>query len=136
MSKKITQEEFFDQVQSGKLLNDKQRLYSHIKKHPGITLGNLSRATKIVLQTASARVSDLMDMGIVEVPVKQSEIGMIKVTSNGCLIVQENPEKILENKKNRSAKKFHRCVNSVLAYDEHLTDDLKIQLQSLLPKRK
>lgn len=128
--------QFFSQVQTGKLLNDRQRLYSHIKKHPGITLGDLARATRIVLQTCSARVSELMDAGIVYAPGKTGVIGMVKSTMDSMLYVQEDPGKIQDNRKIRSEKKFHRAVKALQAFDEHLTDDLRMALAALLKKKK
>jgi predicted transcriptional regulator len=111
---------FFEQIRGGKLISDKQRIYAHIKKHPGITLNDLSRGTRIVIQTASARLSDLMDLGVVEVIATQKRIGNVTLSSDSILKVQEDSIKILENKKKRSEKKFQRCLKAVLTFEEHL----------------
>lgn len=124
MSKTLAStESFLEQIRSGRLLNDKQRIYAHIKKHPGITLNDLSRGTRIVIQTASARLSDLMDMGVVEVIATTKRIGAVSLSSDSMLRIVEDESKILENKKLRSHKKFQRAIKSVLTFDEHLDQE-------------
>lgn len=125
---------FFEQIRSGKLANDKQRIYAHIKKHPGITLNDLSRGTRIIVQTASARLSDLMDLGVVEVLATQKRIGSVALSSDSVLRVQEEPEKILENKKKRSSKKFQRAIKAVLSFEEHLDVETLNNLNKYLKK--
>lgn len=123
---------FFEQIRSGKLINDKQIIYSSISKLPGITLMDLKRRLKMPHQTISARVSDLMDMGVVEVVGTQKRIGSVTISQDSLLKVQEDSGSVLLNKKNRSESKFKRAVKSVLSFDIHLSNDLKKELTSLI----
>lgn len=133
MSKtKASTETFLEQIRSGKLLNDKQRLYVHIKKHPGITLNDLSRGTRIVIQTASARLSDLMDLGVVEVIATQSRVGTVSVSFDSMLKIQEEPDKIFQNQINRNEAKFKRAVKAVLAFENNLDIETVNQLKKKL----
>lgn len=131
---KASLDTFLEQIKSGKLLNDKQRVYAHIKKFPGITLNDLSRGLKIVHQTTSARLSDLLDMGVVEIIATQKRIGPVSLSSDSILKVQEDPIIVLENKKKRSQQKFQRCVKAILNFEEHLDADTITNLKKHLKK--
>lgn len=133
MSKtKASTETFFEQIRSGKLINDKQRIYAYVKKHPGITLNDLSRGTRIVIQTASARLSDLMDMGVIEVLATTKRIGSVALSHDSMLRVVEDETLIIENKKKRSQNKFKRAIRAVLKFDEHLDQETINSLSKLL----
>lgn len=105
MSKAST-ETFLEQVRSGNTLTDKQLIYLEIKKNPGITLLDLKRKLKIQHQTVSARLSELMDLGIVEILATQTRIGVIKLSYDSILISQEDEKKINVNMLIRSEKRF------------------------------
>lgn len=132
MTKKLMPEDLFEQVASGQLINDKQRIFLYVKKRPGITLSDLSRGTKLMPQTASGRLSELMDLGVIEVRSKTKTIGMVKLTTDSMLYVQEEPAAILENRKNRAHIKFTRSVAAVLKFREHLSPELIEELKRLL----
>lgn len=131
---KASTETFFEQIRSGKLLNDKQRVYAYIKKHPGITLNDLSRGLKMLIQTVSARLSDLMDMGVVEVIATTTRIGNVSISYDSQLIVVEEETRITENKLKRSKIKFKRAIKAILRFKEHLDDDTRDSLSNLLKK--
>lgn len=123
---------FFEQIRSGKMINDKQIVYNSIKKFPGITLMDLKRRLKISHQTVSARLSDLMDMGVVEVVGTQSRIGMVVPAKDSLLKVQEDRESILLNKNNRSQSKFKRAVKMVLTFEGHISEEVRVELNKLI----
>lgn len=129
-------ETFFEQIRSGKLMNDKQIVYNAIQKSSGITLMDLKRRLKMQHQTVSARVTDLLDMGVVEVIGTQKRIGAISITQDSMFVVQENTDIIIHNKKIRLEKKFQRALKNVLSYDYHLTDELKLELNKLVTNNK
>ena len=125
-------ETFFEQIRSGKTINDKQIVYNAISKVPGITLMDLKRRLKMPIQTVSARLSDLMDMGVVEVIATQKRLGSVTLSQDILLKVQEDSKLILDNKKKRSEKRFQRSLKTILSFDYHLTDELKSELNKLI----
>ena len=125
-------ETFFEQIRSGKTINDKQIVYNAISKVPGITLMDLKRRLKMPIQTVSARLSDLMDMGVVEVIATQKRLGSVTLSQDSLLKVQEDSKLILDNKKKRSEKRFQRSLKTILSFDYHLTDELKSELNKLI----
>lgn len=127
MSKAST-ETFLEQVRSGNTLTDKQLIYLEIKKNPGITLLDLKRKLKIQHQTVSARLSELMDLGIVEILATQTRIGVIKLSYDSILIAQEDEKKINSNILERNEKRFQKALKSLLSFDNHLEPELKEQL--------
>lgn len=134
MSKAST-ETFLEQVRSGNTLTDKQPIYLEIKKNPGITLLDLKRKLKIQHQTVSARLSELMDLGIVEILATQTRIGVIKLSYDSILIDQEDERKINDNILARSEKRFQKALKSILSSNNHLEPELKEKLAHHLKVR-
>ncbi len=54
------------QIRSGKMQSDMARILHHIKSHPYTTLPEIERKLGLLNQTASPRISDLLDLGLIE----------------------------------------------------------------------
>ena len=55
-----------NQIHSGKMQSDMVRILYYIKKHPFTTLPEIERKLNLLNQTASPRISDLLDLGLIE----------------------------------------------------------------------
>ncbi len=99
---------FLNQVESGKKETDATRIYKYIKKlnasmiKPNIVF--ICDGLKMKHQTATARLSDLMDIGVVETEQSNQEETL------SFFKVQEDDFKIAQNSKNRSLEKFKSWV--------------------------
>jgi len=56
---------YLKQVNSGKMSNDASKILGLIYTNPDTTLLDVEKNLKMLMQTASARISDLMDMGAI-----------------------------------------------------------------------
>lgn len=99
---KASLETFLRQVNSLKSKTDKVRVYRYILKNPNCTKNDLIRDLNMPHQTVTARLSDLLDLGVVEITGTQNKV-------TGCvslLQIQFDENKIDSNAKERRLKKF------------------------------
>lgn len=105
---KASAETFLLQMKSGKPRGDKERIFTFIKRHPGVTKDDIIRELKISHQTATARLSDLFDLGIVEVVATQTLIS----SQLSVLRVQTNLQAARVNAKNRFNDKRKKWIKA------------------------
>ena len=75
---------YLDLLESGKLKGDKQKVFNAINKFPGVSIPRLKKLTGLSHQTLTARLSDLMDEGVVFVDTntKESNYSIFYCTRN------------------------------------------------------
>lgn len=124
MSKAST-ETFLEQIRSGKTTTDKCLIYEKIKSFPGITLEQLKFTLAMQHQTASARLSELLDLGVVEITGTKERDGL---SCDSELMVVTDEKRINDNILERNEKRFQKSLKSLLSFDNHLEPELKEQL--------
>lgn len=113
-----------DQIKSGKMENDKARVLDFIQKNPHATIQDIEINLNLYHETASARVSDLQDLGVVEVS---------KTERYSHLIYQDNPKKQKVNAFLRKKEKFDRWKKRAKKFEGLLTDNQMDFIQFLNP---
>jgi hypothetical protein len=102
---------FKNQIESGKKETDAIRIYKFIDvNNKYLTSPNkdsICDVLKMKHQTVTARLSELMDIGVVEIDGKASE----EHKDLSFFKVQTNPQKIVSNQGNRSETKFIKWVS-------------------------
>lgn len=114
-----------NQIKNGKLNTDKARVLHHIKNHPYSTLSEIERKLNMIHQTASARVSDLLDMGLIQ------ETGTKKTarSQETYFRFQPNFQKQNTNATKRKEEKYKRWVKTGLTqFEEFINPNLKSEL--------
>ena len=114
-----------DQISSGKLQTDMARILHHIKTYPYTTLTELERKLNMKHQTASARVSDLLDLGLIE------EQGTKKShhSFQTYFKFQPNISKQEYNARKRKRTKYQHWLKKGLSqFEELITPSLKHEL--------
>ncbi|MDY8137602.1 helix-turn-helix domain-containing protein [Aquimarina sp. 2201CG5-10] len=115
-----------NQIQSGRLETDISRVLDHIKTHPFTTLPEIKKKLCLAHQTASARISDLLDLGLIE---EKGE----KKTSNGTYSYfkfQPDYQKQECNASKRKKEKYDYWVKKGLTqFKEFINPKLKKQLR-------
>lgn len=114
-----------NQIKNGKLNTDKARVLHHIKNHPYSTLSEIERKLNMIHQTASARVSDLLDMGLIQ------EMGTKKTarSQETYFRFQPNFQKQNTNATKRKEEKYKRWVKTGLTqFEEFINPNLKSEL--------
>lgn len=113
------------QIHSGKRLSDKARVMEFVMKHPYCSTVDVQVKLNMVHQTASARVSDLMDMGVIEDVAKKET----STSTFSILKYQSNPDKQDENAKRRKLEKYKNWLaNGLNNFNEFINPKLKQQL--------
>jgi hypothetical protein len=122
-------------VESGKLSKNRQKVYMAIKRLNEPTLYSISLVTMLPEKTVSGRISELMDLGIVEVAKTRTEQYM----KSGCKThvslfrVVTDPEKIKRNIEQQKRFKFRKtCKALVTKYPEFLDEFTLQTLQNKL----
>ncbi|TYP71514.1 MarR family transcriptional regulator [Aquimarina intermedia] len=114
------------QVNSGKMETDKVRILHHIKKHPYTTLPEIERKLNMKHQTASARTSDLQDLGLIE------ESGEVKKgnSTHSYYKFQPDPNKQAKNAFERKKIKFSQWRKKGLSqFKDLINNDLIKELE-------
>lgn len=126
---KASIETYIDQVTSGKLNTDSQKIYQEINSSNGITIKSLRR--KFSHQTLTARISELQDSGVVY----ESGVEKIGNTSFSVLKTEEDADQILQNRKDRKIKKFVKWLKKAEVYvdflDPFISTSLSVKLDEL-----
>lgn len=130
--KTASYQNFLQLIQSGKITTDKQRVYQEIKNNPNITLRELRKALKMKHQTVSARLSDLLDLGVVEICGIKETVKKGHISIDSKLKVQESHHLIQVNKLERLQDRLERAVKTVLSFDGHLDEETKNNLLKLI----
>lgn len=130
--KTASYQNFLQQIQSGKITTDKQRVYQEIKKNPNITLRELCKTLKMKHQTVSARLSDLLDLGVVEICGTKETIKNGHISIDSKLKAQEIEILIEKNQEERLETLFKRAVLKVLSFDGILCHETKNNLLKLI----
>lgn len=86
------------QLSSGKLQGDKMRIMKLFERKDRINLRYISIVLDMPYQTASGRLSDLNDMGLIEVDNK------MKYTRDSFYKLSENPELIKKQREDQKIK--------------------------------
>jgi len=99
-------ETFLSQVNSGKSKKDAVRIYRFIKRHPNCHKDTLIKELKIPHQTVTARLSGLIDLGVVEY------IGVYKMITGSVslLRIQEDVTKIKLNAAKREQSAYQKWL--------------------------
>lgn len=111
------------QIETGQITTDAGRILAHIKKYPYSTLPEIKRKLQLSHQTASARLSDLQDLGIVE------ENGTTKTGSYTYFKYQADFLKQEENARERKREKYTLWLKKGLnKFEEFINPNLKREL--------
>lgn len=96
------------QLNSSKIKTSKARVYRYIRRNPYCTKDDIIRDLNMPHQTTTARLSDLLDLGVIEA------IGSVgKVTGMvSMLMVQKDKEKIKKNADSRRMEKYQRWLKA------------------------
>jgi predicted DNA-binding transcriptional regulator len=86
------------QIDSGQIKTDSARVLKYIMEHGNVSRFTIKLALKMNHQTATARVSDLLDMGVIEV------VGESR--GHEQLIYQKDPMRQVENAYKRKKEKY------------------------------
>lgn len=115
------------QINSGQLQTDMARILSHIKMHPFTTLPEVKRKLALSHQTASARISDLLDMGLIEEKgEKKNNIGTYTYFK-----FQPNISIQLLNAETRRKEKYKHWVKKGLTkFNDFINPELRKELLS------
>jgi predicted transcriptional regulator len=105
---KYSYKAFLNQIETGKKETDSTRIYNFIKSQNNFTVKpNLlfvAESLKMKHQTVTARLSELMDLGVIETTNNKEK------DNYSFFQTQTDPEKIKQNAINRSADKFKKWV--------------------------
>ena len=116
------------QVHSGKLQTDMARILHHIKKHPYTTLSELKRKLNMKHQTASARVSDLLDMGLIE----EKDTKKSHHSFETYFTYQSDIRKQEHNAKKRKKTKYQHWLKKGLSqFEDLINPELKQELKQV-----
>lgn len=126
--KTASYQNFLQQIQSGKITTDKQRVYQSIKNNPNITLRELRKNLKMKHQTVSARLSDLLDLGVVEICGTKETIKNGHILIDSRLKSQEIEMLIEKNQEGRKTERFKRSILNVLSFSNRLDEEAKNNL--------
>lgn len=114
-----------NQINSGQLKNDMSRILNHIKTYPLTTLPEIKRKLGIVHQTASARISDLLDMGLIE----EKEEKKTTTGVHSYFKYQPDPRIQSINALKRKKEKFENWKKKgINQFQEFINNDLKREL--------
>ena len=114
-----------DQIHSGKLQSDMARVLHHIKNYPYTTLTELERKLNMKHQTASARVSNLLDLGLIE------EQGTKKSLHSFQTYFKFQPSSLkqIHNARKRKKQKYEHWLKKGLSqFEEFINPQLKQEL--------
>lgn len=116
-----------NQVNSGQLTSDLSRILHHIKLHPYTTLPEVKRKLSISHQTASARISDLLDLGVIE------EKGSKKTAKSSHTYFKYQPDisiQIINSKKRKKEKYNYWVKKGLIQFKEFMNPELREKLLS------
>jgi predicted DNA-binding transcriptional regulator len=116
-----------NQISSGKLKTDMARVLYYIKTHPYTTLPEIERKLFLKHETASARVSDLLDIGIIE------EQGVKKTVLGHYTYFKFQPDIRAQeaNSAERKFQKFKIWRNKWVQFEEFIAPSLKKELSTI-----
>lgn len=116
------------QIKSGKRLSDKARIVKFLRETPYSTLSTIEQKLGLLRSTSSARVSELMDIGLIE------ERGTQK-RANGyetLFAVQTDPSKQARNALNRKKEKYQHWLKSgKTMFDDIMPFNVKKALETI-----
>lgn len=118
-------EALLKQIHSGKRMSDNAKILEYVMKHPFCTTSEVEIKLNMLHQTASARISDLLDMGVIEERGKKdtatSSFTYLKYQSNA---INQNL-----NAKRRKQEKYKNWVKKGMTqFSEIINPQLKEQL--------
>ncbi len=100
---KASKETYVKQLNTGKPLADKERIKAYIKSNPYTHIHRMKIDLRISHQTLTARLSDLLDNGCIEVAMVSKVPRQSSLVSR--FIIQENEDKKLSNRVSRLKEK-------------------------------
>lgn len=118
-------EALLNQINSGKMESDAARILNHIKNYPFSTCSEMERKLNMLHQTLSARLTDLLDLGIIE------ERGNRKTSRSKetYFKFQPDPAKQKRNAAQRKAEKFQKWIKKGLGqFGEIINPEVKQSL--------
>jgi len=121
---------FMHQLATGKIETDKTRLYNYILKFPKLTLNEIRINLNMKHQTVSARLSDLLDIGVVCVTGTKERKNETRLNMDSILEIEENESNIQANFENRQKQKVKHSVNHILKLD--ISENLRFELNNLI----
>lgn len=120
---------FLHQINSGKRDSHQMAIYKYIKRNPKSTIAEMDFHTSISYSTLTARVSDLLDMGIIKIVGDlETKVG---VYSKLQIVTDENEQNKLfkERKKSKRVKAIMHLLNN---HENQLTEELKTELRKAI----
>lgn len=119
-------EALLKQIHSGKRLSDKARILEFIMKHPYCTTIDVEVKLNMLHQTSSARISDLLDLGVIE------ERGTKATATSSFTYLKFQPsylKQVLNAKKRKKEKYNHWLSKGLNDFKEFINPQLKQELQ-------
>lgn len=117
-------ETFLEQIRRRNIKTNKTTIYRTIKKFKGCTKDDLIVRLKMPHQTVTARISDLMDLGLVEVSATKQIIGNEGFFYVSQFKIQEEPLNIKKNQYNRRLMRFKRLKKQLNQFTDIIPEDL------------
>ena len=102
------------QIELGNIASKKLLILKTIREHPGLIERAISKNLRIPIQTVSARVSELKDIGLVYSVGQDEKYDGV----HEFLFVEENPDKIERNQIDRKKMKYKNWIRKF----EHFKD--------------
>lgn len=124
-------EALLNQINSGKMECDAARVLNHIKNYPYSTSSEIERKLNMLHQTTSARLTNLLDIGIIE------ERGNRKTSRSKetYFKFQPDPAKQKRNAAKRKAEKFQKWIKKGIGqFGEIIQPEVKQSLINAIQK--
>lgn len=117
---KASKESFLKINDTGARTSIKKKVYNYIKRNENTHIYNMKRDLNISHQTLTARISDLLDEGKIEISeTKKTSFSETKLSSYK---VQENIDLIRVNIFNRNKEGFKKWLKKVPQYEALLSE--------------
>ena len=114
-------------LNSDKTTTDASRVYRYVKRNPNCTKNYVIKHLGLSHQTVTARLSDLLDMGVIEIVGTQALIS----STVSLFKIQENMPKIINNAYERRKTKFTNWKKKGLnTFKEMLSPEIINQLEN------
>lgn len=121
-------ETFLLQINSGKTKTDKAKIYKYIRRNERTHKEAIMRDLNMSHQTVTARLSGLLDMGVIEVvEVAENALSNSRISR---FKVQYDPAQIQKNKINRDVVKFNKWKAKAKEYKSFLSSEVITELSA------
>lgn len=111
---------YLKQIELGNITSKKILILKTIREQPGLIERSISQGLRIPLQTVSARVSELKDLGLVYSNGQDEKYDSV----HEFLFVEEDPVKIEANQKERKKTKYKNWLRQFDQFKDLASENL------------